>query len=166
MNVSSDAEGNNADIGANSSDDSDYDEDAVIFIFSKCLQPIHYSLIFQQLEQQAEELEKQIASDKYLYDVHVQLVEIYRKLGDLKSLREACERFRECFPLTAAIWLAWIKDEIKIASNAAEKENVLKLFELAVQDYLCKQSVCTVLLQCLPFVFENRGKLREAWKLL
>lgn len=83
-------------------------------------------------------MEKQVASNKYSYDAHVQLVDIYRKLGDLKSLREACERFRECFPLTPAIWLAWIKDEIRIASKATEKENILNLFALAVQDYLCK----------------------------
>lgn len=70
--------------------------------------------------------------------MHVQLVDVYRKLGDLKSLREACERFRDVFPLTPAIWLAWIKDEIKIAGSAAEKENIINLFNLAVQDYLCK----------------------------
>lgn len=131
------SETKNATPEASSSDYSD-DEETVtysylIFFMSTCI-----SLIFQQLEQQADELEKQIASDKYLYDVHIQLLDIYRKLGDLKSLREARERFRECFPLTPAIWLAWIKDEIRIASIAAEKENILNLFSLAVQDYMCK----------------------------
>lgn len=53
-------------------------------------------------------------------------------------MREACERFSQCFPLTPEIWLSWIKDEIRIASNTAEKENVLNLFSVAVQDYLCK----------------------------
>lgn len=83
-------------------------------------------------------MEKQICENKYLYDAHVQLIEIYRKLGDLKSLREACERFRECFPLTPAIWLSWIKDEIKIASSDEEKKRIIDLFDLAVRDYLCK----------------------------
>lgn len=92
----------------------------------------------KELEKRAEELEREIASNKYMYDVHVELVEIYRKLTDLKSLRAAYERFCECYPLTPKLWLSWIRDEIEIANNEAEKNYIISLFELAIKDYLCK----------------------------
>nr|CAH7761238.1 unnamed protein product [Callosobruchus chinensis] len=83
-----------------------------------------------------EDLEKQISCNKYLYDAHLELVELYRKLGDLNSLRESYQRFHECFPLTPKIWLNWIKDEIKIASSDKEKKHIFELFDKAVEDYL------------------------------
>jgi hypothetical protein len=42
----------------------------------------------------------------------------------------------QIFPLTPKLWLQWINDEIKIASNEVEKNNVLKLFDRSVNDYL------------------------------
>lgn len=97
-----------------------------------------HCILFQQLEKRAEELEKELSSNKYIYDVHVELVEIYRKLTDLKSLRAAYERFHECYPLTPQLWLSWIRDEARIANNDTEKNYVKSLFDLAVQDYLCE----------------------------
>lgn len=85
-----------------------------------------------------EELEKQVADNKYLYDAHLELVNLYRTLGDLKSMRLAYERFSELFPLTPEIWLAWINDEKKVASTEAEKKNIFALFDKAVDDYLCE----------------------------
>jgi hypothetical protein len=68
----------------------------------------------QILISKAEELERQISDNKYLYNAHEELVNLYRKLGDLTSMRLAYERFHEYFPLTPEIWLAWINDEKKI----------------------------------------------------
>ncbi|KAJ8928201.1 hypothetical protein NQ314_019264 [Rhamnusium bicolor] len=91
----------------------------------------------QELINKAEELEKQISSNKYLYDAHVEIVDVYRKLGDLNSMREAYQRFHECFPLTAKLWLKWLRDEIKIANNTFEEQKrILSLFNKAVEDYL------------------------------
>lgn len=36
------------------------------------------------------------------------------------------------------IWLDWLKDEIKMASEISEREKVYELFERAVKDYICK----------------------------
>lgn len=102
-----------------------------------CQQKLQF-LLFKELEKRAEELEKELANNKYLYDIHVELVGIYKKLTDLKSLRAAYERFHECYPLTPQLWLSWIRDEIKIANSDTEKKYVVSLFDLAVQDYLCK----------------------------
>lgn len=72
-----------------------------------------------------------------MYDVHVEIINIYRKLADLNSMREAYQRFHECFPLTPKLWLEWIRDEIKIANTKDEQQRILELFEKAVDDYLC-----------------------------
>lgn len=34
------------------------------------------------------------------------------------------------------LWLDWIKDEIAIVTTNEEKDNIIKLFEKAVKDYL------------------------------
>ncbi|KAK5648330.1 hypothetical protein RI129_003222 [Pyrocoelia pectoralis] len=90
----------------------------------------------KELEERASLLEGELMNNKYLYEVHLEVVEIYRKLGDIKSMRAAYDRFSEYFPLTSTIWLAWIKDEIKISTSSSEKKNILALFERAVKDYL------------------------------
>lgn len=90
----------------------------------------------QQLIQRAEQLERDILSNKYLYDAHVELISIYKQLADLTSLREAFQRFHECFPLTPQLWLDWIEIERNLAQSEAEKKDILKLFDKAVNDYL------------------------------
>ncbi|EFA06313.2 squamous cell carcinoma antigen recognized by T-cells 3 [Tribolium castaneum] len=90
----------------------------------------------QALLTRAEDLERQISDNKYLYNAHEELVNLYRKLGDLKSMRLAYERFQEYFPLTPEIWLAWINDEKKLASSESEIKNIFGLFDKAVEDYL------------------------------
>ncbi|KAJ3638700.1 hypothetical protein MTP99_002045 [Tenebrio molitor] len=90
----------------------------------------------QILISKAEELERQISDNKYLYNAHEELVNLYRKLGDLTSMRLAYERFHEYFPLTPEIWLAWINDEKKLASSESEVKHIFALFDKAVEDYL------------------------------
>lgn len=82
-------------------------------------------------------MEREINSNKYLYDLHVEIVNIYRRLGDLTSLRAAYERFQECYPLTSELWLSWLRDEIKIANTTEEQKRIFELFDKAVDDYLC-----------------------------
>lgn len=83
-------------------------------------------------------MEKEISSNKYLYDAHTEIVDLYKKLGDLTSLRAAYQRFHECFPLTPKLWLSWLRDEIKIANTNDEQKKIFELFDKAVEDYLCK----------------------------
>lgn len=40
--------------------------------------------------------------------------------------------------LVSEIWLDWLKDEIKMASEISEREKVYELFERAVKDYICE----------------------------
>ncbi|KRT84535.1 RNA binding protein, partial [Oryctes borbonicus] len=89
----------------------------------------------KETEQRASELEEQLSHNVYLYDAHVEIVGLYRKIGDLNSMRAAYERFHKYFPLTPKLWLEWIHDEIKIANSTVEKDNILHLFDKAVEDY-------------------------------
>jgi hypothetical protein len=45
------------------------------------------------------------------YDAHVRAVGALRQLGLLDALRDAREQFSRHFPLTPALWQAWIRDE-------------------------------------------------------
>ncbi|KAG5872420.1 hypothetical protein JTB14_013665 [Gonioctena quinquepunctata] len=90
----------------------------------------------QELAARAQELEKQISSNEYLYDAHVEIVGLYRRTGDLNSMRAAYERFSEKFPLSPKLWLDWLKDEIKISSTLEEQKRLFGLFDKAVEDYL------------------------------
>ncbi|KAF5293014.1 hypothetical protein FQA39_LY13783 [Lamprigera yunnana] len=88
------------------------------------------------LAHRAATLEAELRVNKYLYEAHVEVVDIYKKMGDLKSMREAYNRFSEYYPLTPTIWLNWLNDEILLATTPVHKKNVLALFQRAVQDYL------------------------------
>lgn len=46
--------------------------------------------------------------------------------------------------LVSEIWLDWLKDEIKMASEISEREKVYELFERAVKDYICEFLICTI----------------------
>lgn len=94
--------------------------------------------IFKELERQADELERDITSNKYQYDKHEKLVNLYAELEDYGSLRDAYERFRDVYPLTPTLWMSWIKAEKEIASSDESKKHILELYKLAVEDYSCK----------------------------
>lgn len=49
------------------------------------------------------------------------------------------------FILFSDLWLDWIKDEIVIATTDEEKENIIKLFEKAVKDYLSNNKIFNLL---------------------
>lgn len=109
-------EGMEVDAADSDSDSSDGEEDA--------------------LEKRAVELESQIGNYAYSYDAHVELVGIYKKLLNLKKMRESYERFHQHFPLTAQLWLDWIRDEMRVANTENEKKYIFDLFNKAVEDYL------------------------------
>ena len=43
---------------------------------------------------------------------------------------------QQLFPLTEEIWLEWLADEQTAVRGTADCQEVQRLFELAVQDYL------------------------------
>ncbi|XP_025055614.1 squamous cell carcinoma antigen recognized by T-cells 3 [Alligator sinensis] len=73
------------------------------------------------------------------YNCHLDLIKLLRQEGELVKLRRARQKMSELFPLTEEIWLDWLKDEIRMASENADREKVYDLFERAVKDYICPE---------------------------
>ncbi|BHF77931.1 Squamous cell carcinoma antigen recognized by T-cells 3 [Sparganum proliferum] len=82
-------------------------------------------------EEEIKALSSQLESDPFLYDVHVQLIKLLQKSGDLDRLREAREKMASLFPLTPD----WIKDESSLLLEGADRSSVEDLFHRAVADY-------------------------------
>lgn len=83
-------------------------------------------------------LEDALAKNPYDYESHLALVNLCHKMADLERLREARKDMSSKFPLNADIWISWLSDEITLATSKEDKENVVKLFERALQDYICR----------------------------
>ncbi|XP_025423964.1 squamous cell carcinoma antigen recognized by T-cells 3-like [Sipha flava] len=88
------------------------------------------------LKEKIEVLEDAVKNSPSDYQAHVELIKTLRSIHDLDKLRIARERLNEKYPLSADLWIDWIKDEISIATTDEEKQNVIKLCEKAVKDYL------------------------------
>lgn len=52
------------------------------------------------------------------------------------KLRAAREAMQVLYPLAEALWLGWLQDEAAVAKTPAAAEEVVALFDKAVQDYL------------------------------
>ncbi|XP_065333325.1 squamous cell carcinoma antigen recognized by T-cells 3 [Cloeon dipterum] len=87
-------------------------------------------------ERMVAELQKNISKNPYSYDLHIQVIDLLHKMGELDKLRAAREQMSKYFPLTEEIWLSWLRDEIKFMASEADREKVTDLFERAVKDYL------------------------------
>ncbi|XP_072456311.1 squamous cell carcinoma antigen recognized by T-cells 3 [Notamacropus eugenii] len=90
-------------------------------------------------EAEIQRLEEQLSINAFDYNCHVDLIKLLRQEGELTKLRRARQKMSELFPLTEEIWLDWLKDEIKIASDGSDREKVYELFERAVKDYICPE---------------------------
>ncbi|XP_074776978.1 spliceosome associated factor 3, U4/U6 recycling protein isoform X4 [Athene noctua] len=90
-------------------------------------------------EAEIQRLEEQLSINAFDYNCHLDLIKLLRQEGELVKLRRARQKMSELFPLTEEIWLDWLKDEIKMASESSEREKVYELFERAVKDYICPE---------------------------
>ncbi|XP_022096230.1 LOW QUALITY PROTEIN: squamous cell carcinoma antigen recognized by T-cells 3-like [Acanthaster planci] len=81
------------------------------------------------------ELESQVSSNPYEYNGHIELIKLLRRAGEWDRLCHAYQRMSDLFPLTAELWLGWIKDQ-SACTRLDGREEVYKLFERAVMDYV------------------------------
>ncbi len=79
----------------------------------------------------------QLHANPYLYDGHLAYVALLRREGYRPKIRSARERMAQCFPLTEELWLAWIQDEEKVATDEEGHVRVVDLYLRATKDYLC-----------------------------
>lgn len=89
-------------------------------------------------EAEVKVLEASLAQNPYDYASHVAIINKLQKMGELERLRAARENMSSKYPLSPDLWLSWMRDEIKLATTAEQKADVVKLCERAVKDYLCK----------------------------
>ena len=66
----------------------------------------------------------------------MKLVNFCKENGELVELRAARENFSKYFPLTEKLWLEWIEDEKTLCDTEESHENLVKLFERGIEDYL------------------------------
>ncbi|KAF8792047.1 squamous cell carcinoma antigen recognized by T-cells 3-like [Argiope bruennichi] len=107
-------------------------------------------------EENIRQKQKEIEANPYTYDLHVQLISLCRKAGDLDKLRAAREKMSELFPLTPELWLDWITDERKLATTKEQERKMIYLFKRALRDYY---SVSI----WLEFVQFSIGTIGESW---
>ncbi|KFM22470.1 Squamous cell carcinoma antigen recognized by T-cells 3 [Auxenochlorella protothecoides] len=81
--------------------------------------------------------EAALESNPYDYEGHANYISHVRRCGLQAKLKDAREAMHSLFPLGEGIWLEWLKDEVAaFESGSATREDVTRLHELAVQDYL------------------------------
>ncbi|XP_034992230.1 squamous cell carcinoma antigen recognized by T-cells 3 [Zootoca vivipara] len=90
-------------------------------------------------EAEIQRLEEQLSINVFDYNCHLDLIKLLRQEGELVKLRRARQKMSELFPLTEEIWLDWLKDEIRMASENSGREKLYDLFERAVKDYICPE---------------------------
>ncbi|XP_067911174.1 squamous cell carcinoma antigen recognized by T-cells 3 [Heterodontus francisci] len=93
----------------------------------------------QENEAEIQRLEEQLSISAYDYNCHVDLIKLLRQEGELVKLRSARQKMSELFPLTEELWLDWLRDEIRMAEEEADREKVDELFEKAIKDYICPE---------------------------
>ncbi|KAK2145987.1 hypothetical protein LSH36_641g00031 [Paralvinella palmiformis] len=86
-------------------------------------------------EKQICELEDRLKENPLNYEVHLKLISYLRNEGELDRLRLARKKMYSVFPLTEQLWLEWIEDEVKVCAD--DRNAIRKLFDMAVQDYMC-----------------------------
>lgn len=89
-------------------------------------------------EAEVKALEASLSTNPYDYSSHVALINKLHTMGELDRLRAARDNMSNLYPLSPELWLAWISDEIKLATTDDQKTEVVKLCERAIQDYVCK----------------------------
>ena len=89
-------------------------------------------------EAEVKALEASLSTNPYDYSSHVTLINKLHTMGELDRLRAARNNMSNLYPLSPELWLAWISDEIKLATTDDQKTEVVKLCERAIQDYVCK----------------------------
>merc|ERR1719272_974436 len=61
--------------------------------------------------------ETALRENKYAYQTHVDYITALRQLGVVDKIRHARQKFSEAFPLTEALWLGWIREEITMLDH-------------------------------------------------
>ena len=90
----------------------------------------------QRLNNEIKVIKDAISLNAFDYDSHLKLIELTKKAGDLNELRLARIQMSSIYPLTPALWLDWLSNEIEFKENDQANQRILELFEKAIDDYV------------------------------
>ncbi|XP_020589092.1 squamous cell carcinoma antigen recognized by T-cells 3 isoform X2 [Phalaenopsis equestris] len=113
-------------------------------------------------EETAEELEigaleKQLEENPLNYEAHVQYIQHLRKHGHVEKLQQARESMNRYFPLSPKMWQDWAKDEATLNPESENFEEIEKIYERGVHEYLFVPLWCDY----LEFVEEHDPLVSE-----
>ncbi|XP_012257454.2 squamous cell carcinoma antigen recognized by T-cells 3 [Athalia rosae] len=105
-------------------------------------------------------LESKLEENPYDYNSHVALIMKLQNMGEKYSgkLKHARQEMSLKYPLNSELWLPWLRDEINLVKTQTEREEVTKLCEQAVKDYLSVE----VWLEYLQFAIGSVGSGNDA----
>ncbi|KAL0927795.1 hypothetical protein M5K25_002005 [Dendrobium thyrsiflorum] len=102
-------------------------------------------------------LQQQLEENPLNYEAHVQHIHHLRKLGHVEKLRQARESMNKYFPLSPKMWQDWAKDEATLNQGSENFEEIEKLYERGVHEYLFVPLWCDY----LEFVQEHDPSVLE-----
>lgn len=99
----------------------------------------------EEQHQKIDGLKLRIQENNKDWDAYLELINIYRLLGEVDDLRSLRLQFKQQFPLpkgcysilhlSIEIWIQWIDDEKQLVSDEEEKESICHLYQAALKDY-------------------------------
>ena len=101
--------------------------------------------------------ENALKDNPNLYDTHVKYISKLRECRLWQRARVARQAMQQRFPLTEALWLEWLANEIGEAGSQQDIDDIAKLFELAVDDYLSVD----LWIQYLDFLVTRNPEVRQ-----
>ncbi|EGI60759.1 PREDICTED: squamous cell carcinoma antigen recognized by T-cells 3-like [Acromyrmex echinatior] len=115
-------------------------------------------------EAEVKVLEASLSTNPYDYSSHVTLINKLHTMGELDRLRAARNNMSNLYPLSPELWLAWISDEIKLATTDDQKTEVVKLCERAVQDYVSVEVWLEYLQFSIGYIGKDEEKVRQLFE--
>lgn len=82
------------------------------------------------------ELEAMLEQNPALYDAYVQFIDVLRRCKMKERLREVRRAMQARFPLSEALWLDWITDELDAITGEEDIPKLEALLEESHKDYL------------------------------
>ncbi|KYQ59503.1 Squamous cell carcinoma antigen recognized by T-cells 3 [Trachymyrmex zeteki] len=115
-------------------------------------------------EAEVKALEASLSTNPYNYSSHVALINKLHTMGELDRLRAARDNMSNLYPLSPELWLAWISDEIKLATTDDQKTEVVKLCERAIQDYVSVEVWLEYLQFSIGYIGKDEEKVRQLFE--
>ena len=83
-------------------------------------------------------LENEFNDNPFSLDNYITLLSYYKSKNDIDKVEELREKSHNFILFPEVLWNDWIEDKIKLAQTNELKKEVLKLFDMSIEDFPCK----------------------------